>query len=148
MLEKLPVALRTWSLRTIFLVSLLVFCLVPATIVGWVLYRSNVQTVDVLSEKIVSDVTRRIQIDTEQHLGEAHIVFNGLIQAQPNQAETLRARLMMQKAELFEQAAFSMTRMTPNASYMYFGNAQGEFLGVEPISQGASGLTCGHSHRY
>jgi signal transduction histidine kinase/DNA-binding response OmpR family regulator len=141
MTDQNPVAPRTWSLRTIFLVSLLVFCLVPATIVGWVLYRSNVQTADVLSEKIVGDVTRRIQIDTEQHLGEAHIVFNGLIQEQPNRAEVLRARLMMQKAELFEQAAFSMTRMTPNASYMYFGNAQGEFLGVEPISQGASGLT-------
>jgi signal transduction histidine kinase/DNA-binding response OmpR family regulator len=139
MLENSPVALRTWSLRTIFLVSLLVFCLVPATIVGWVLYRSNVQTADVLSEKIVGDVTHRIQIDTEQHLGEAHIVFNGLIQERPTPTDVLRARLMMQKPELFEQTAFSMTRMTPNASYMYFGNAQGEFLGVEPISQGASG---------
>ncbi len=140
MLTQSPVVLRTWSLRTIFLVSLLVFCLVPAAIVGWVLYRSNLQTADVLSEKIISDVTRRIQIDTEQHLGEAHIVFNGLIQQQPNQADITRARLMIQNAELFEQAAFSMTRMTPNASYMYFGSARGEFLGVEPISQGTNGL--------
>jgi signal transduction histidine kinase/DNA-binding response OmpR family regulator len=126
----------TWSLRSIFLISLLVFCLVPAATVGWVLYRSNLQTVDLLSEKILTDVSQRVQLDTEEHLGQAHIIFNGLLPVRPSSADNQRARDLLQKPELFEQAAFSMTRMTPNASYMYFGTAGGEFLGVEPIESG------------
>jgi signal transduction histidine kinase/DNA-binding response OmpR family regulator len=129
---------RTWSLRTIFLSSLLFFCVVPAALVGWVLYRSNLDAVDALSEKIVSDVARQIKTDTEEHMGQAHIVFNGLVQQQPSDADVLHARQMLQKPELFEQRAFAMTRMTPNVPYMYLGTAKGEFLGVEAVPQGAS----------
>jgi signal transduction histidine kinase/DNA-binding response OmpR family regulator len=131
---------RTWSLRTVLVVSLLVFCLLPAFAVGWVLYRSNLQTVDALSEKIVYDVAQRVQQDAEEHLGQAHIVFNGIVPMQPTATDVLRARQFLQKPELFEQTAFSMTRMTPNVSYMYFGTAQGEFMGVETQSQGATGM--------
>ncbi len=126
----------TWSLRSIFLISLLVFCLVPAATVGWMLYRSNQQTVDLLAEKILTDVSQRVQLDAEEHLGQAHIIFNGLLPVQPNGSDNQRARDLLLKPELFEQAAFSMTRMTPNASYMYFGTAGGDFLGVEPIGDG------------
>jgi signal transduction histidine kinase/DNA-binding response OmpR family regulator len=129
---------RTWSLRTIFLSSLLFFCVVPAALVGWVLYHSNLDAVDALSEKIVSDVARQIQVDTEEHMGQAHIVFNGLVQQQPSDADVVHARQMLQKPELFEQRAFAMTRMTPNVPYMYLGTAKGEFLGVEAVPQGAS----------
>ncbi len=144
---KLPIAMQdaevakathAWSLRTIFLSSLLFFCVVPAALVGWVLYRSNLDAVDALSDKIVRDVARQIQLDTEAHMGQAHIIFNGLIQQQPSEAEVVRARQMLQKLELFEQHAFAMTRMTPNVPYLYLGTAQGEFLGVEALPQGAS----------
>jgi signal transduction histidine kinase/CheY-like chemotaxis protein/HPt (histidine-containing phosphotransfer) domain-containing protein len=131
---------RAWSLRAIFLSSLLFFCVVPAALVGWVLYRSNLDAVDALSDKIVRDVARQIQLDTEAHMAQAHIIFNGLIQQQPSDAEVVRARQMLQKPELFEQNAFAMTRMTPNVPYIYLGTAQGEFLGVEALSQGASSV--------
>ncbi len=125
----------TWSLRTIFITSMLAFCLVPAMLVGWVLYQSNLQSVDALSEKIVTDVALRVQLDTQEHLNQAHTIMNGLIQAQPSEAEVNRARQMLLKPELFEQTAFSLTRMTPEVSYIYLGTAQGEFLGVETLSQ-------------
>jgi signal transduction histidine kinase/DNA-binding response OmpR family regulator len=131
---------RTWSLRTIFISSLLFFCLVPAALVGWVLYRSNLDAVDVLSEKIVGDVARQIQLDTEEHMGQAHIIFNGLVQQQPSEAALVHARQMLINPAMFEQTAFAMTRMTPNVPYMYLGTAQGEFLGVELVSQGAGGV--------
>ena len=131
---------RTLSLRTVLVISLLVFCLIPAFAVGWMLYRSNLQTVDALSEKIVYDVAQRVQLDAEEHLGQANIVFNGIVPTQPTAADVLRARQFLLKPELFEQTAFSMTRMTPNVPYMYFGTAQGEFMGVETMSQGAAGV--------
>lgn len=126
----------TWSLRSIFLASLLIFCLLPAMVVGWVLYRSNLQTVDLLSDRILTDVSQRVQLDTQEHLGQAHIIFNGLLPVRPNSADNQRARDLLLKPEQFEQTAFSLTRMTPYASYMYFGTANGEFLGVEPIENG------------
>jgi signal transduction histidine kinase/DNA-binding response OmpR family regulator len=128
------------SLRAVLLTCLLVFCIVPAAVVGWFLYRSNVQTVDLLSEKIVSDVAKRVQVDIEEYLSQAHMIFNGILQELPNSADVQRAQKMLQKPELFEQAAFALTRMSPNASYVYFGTAKGEFLGVEPVSSAATGL--------
>jgi signal transduction histidine kinase/CheY-like chemotaxis protein/HPt (histidine-containing phosphotransfer) domain-containing protein len=136
--DKVSKPLRTWSLRTIFLASLLFFCVVPAALVGWVLYRSHLDTVDALSEKIVNDVARQIQRDTEELMGQAHIIFNGLVQPQPGDADTAYARQMLLNPALFERRAFAMTRMTPNAPYMYLGTAKGEFLGVESVPQGAS----------
>jgi signal transduction histidine kinase/CheY-like chemotaxis protein len=136
--DKVSKPLRTWSLRTIFLASLLFFCVVPAALVGWVLYRSNLDAVDALSEKIVNDVARQIQRDTEELMGQAHIIFNGLVQPQPSDADTAYARQMLLNPALFERRAFAMTRMTPNAPYMYLGTAEGAFLGVESVPQGAS----------
>ena len=131
---------RTWSLRTIFISSLLFFCVVPAALVGWVLYRSNLDAVDALSDKIVGDVTRQIQLDTEDHMGQAHIIFNGLVQQQPSEAGIEHARQMLLNHALFEQSAFAMTRMTPNVPYMYLGTGKGEFLGVEAVGQGVSSV--------
>jgi signal transduction histidine kinase/CheY-like chemotaxis protein/HPt (histidine-containing phosphotransfer) domain-containing protein len=133
-----PQAISTktvWALRSIFLASLLLFCILPASLVGWVLYRSNLQTVDVLADKILSDVTTRIQLDTEEHLRQADTVFNGLIPTQPNEADILNARSMIANPRQFEQAAFALTRMTPNVPYMYFGSAKGDFLGVELVGR-------------
>ncbi len=131
-------ATRTWSLRTILLSSLLFFCVVPAALVGGVLYQSNLDAVDALSDKIVKDVAQQIQQDTEEHMGQAHTIFNGLIPPHPAEADVLRARQMLKKSDLFEQSAFAMTRMTPNVPYMYLGTANGEFLGVEAVSRGTS----------
>ena len=41
----------TYSLRTVLITSLLVFSLLPAATVGWFLYRSNAQSVQLLSGK-------------------------------------------------------------------------------------------------
>jgi signal transduction histidine kinase/CheY-like chemotaxis protein/HPt (histidine-containing phosphotransfer) domain-containing protein len=126
---------KLWSLSWIFLASLLLFCVLPAALVGWVLYRSNLQTVDTLAEKILGDVTTRIQLDTEEHLRQAHTVFNGLLPEQPNEADVANARQLIANPQQFEQVAFSLTRMTPNVPYMYFGSATGDFLGVELVGK-------------
>ena len=83
---------RSFSLRTIFLVSLLVFCVVPAAVVGWVLYRSNEQTSNQLAAAIVRDVAERVQADTEDHLRQAQVIFNGLIPSRSSPAELARGR--------------------------------------------------------
>ena len=132
---------RAWSLRTVLVTSLLLFSVVPAATVGWFLYRSNLQSVQTLSEKIVDDVAQRVQNGAEAHLAQAHVVLNGLIHEVPGESGVARARQLMQKTELFEQTAFAMTRMTPKAPHLYLATHRGEYLGVEAVSQNSSSMT-------
>ena len=129
---------HAWTLRTVLMASLLVFSIVPATLVGWYLYQSNLNTTDVLTEKILADTAQRVQSDTETLLAEAHVIFNGLVHQYPGASDLDRARQLIQKPEQFEQAAFPMARMSSNVSYLYMGTYQGEFMGVENQSQDAN----------
>ena len=130
----------TFSLRTVLITSLLLFSLLPAATVGWFLYRSNLQSVQLLSGKIIDDMTERIKADVESHLGQAHIMLNGMIREQPDASALLRARQLMESPELFEQTAFAMTRMTPDVPRMYLGSYRGEFLGVDTFTKNAATL--------
>ena len=130
----------TFSLRTVLITSLLLFSLLPAATVGWFLYRSNLQSAQMLSEKIIEDMAQRAKTDVETHLAQAHVVLNGLIHEQPNASAVLRARQLIQTPALFEQTAFAMTHMTPDVPKMYLGTSRGEYLGVETFSQEASTL--------
>ena len=125
---------RVWSLRSILVISLLFFSIVPALLVGGFLYRSTESTVDMLSEKIITDIARRVQTDTEDHLEQSHRLMNGLLHAEPSDAELVRVRALVQDLPRFEQTAFVMTRMSPFASYLYLGTSKGEFLGVENLT--------------
>ena len=130
----------TFSLRTVLITSLLLFSLLPAATVGWFLYRSNLQSVQLLSGKIIDDMTERIRADVESHLAQAHLVLNGMIREPPDASALLRARRMMESAELFEQTAFAMTRLTPDVPRMYLGTYRGEFLGVDTVTKNAATL--------
>ena len=128
----------TFSLRTVLITSLLLFSLLPAATVGWFLYCSNLQSVHLLSGKIIGDMTERIKADVESHLAQAHIALNSIIPDQPDAAALLRSRRLMESPELFEQTAFAMTRMTPGVPRMYLGSYRGEFLGVDTFTQNAA----------
>ena len=130
----------TFSLQTVLITSLLLFSLLPAATVGWFLYRSNLQSVQLLSGKIIDDMTERIKVDVESHLAQAHVMLNGMIREQPDASALLRARQLMGSPKLFEQAAFAMTRMTPDVPRMYLGTYRGEFLGVDTFTKNAATL--------
>ncbi len=124
---------HTWSLRQVLVTGLLLFSLIPAVIVGWLMYRSNLQSVDALSDKIVQDVAYRVQIDTENHLSQVHSLINALLPDKATTEQTEHARRLINQPEEFERTAFSLTRMSPNVSYLYFGSNKGEFYGVQKI---------------
>ena len=131
---------KTFSLRMVLVASLLLFSLLPAASVGWFLYRSNVQSVHLMSGKIIEDMTGRIKTDVENHLAQAHVVLNGMVPAQPDASAVLRARHLIESPELFEQAAFAMTRMTPDVPRMYLGSQRGDFLAIDTFTQEAATL--------
>ena len=130
-----PLQPRTFALRRVLVASLLLFALLPAAVVGGFLYQSSLQNAKRLSEKTLEDVGQRVKVRTEAHLAQAHVVLNGLIHEQHDAGTVLRARALIEQPALFEQTAFSMTRMTPDVPSMYLGTASGQYLGVQFIAQ-------------
>jgi signal transduction histidine kinase/CheY-like chemotaxis protein len=129
-----------WTVRSLSMTMLLVFAIVPAMLVGWLLYKSNEQTVDKLSAKIINDVVQRVQADAEVQLQTAGLVLSGLIPPAPSEAQTKTARRLLSQPEEFEKLAISLTRMAADVPYLYFGTNKGEFHGVEQIARGGTGL--------
>ena len=119
---------------------LLLFAVVPAMLVGWLLYTSHEQTVDKLSQKMIEDVVQRVQADAEAQLQTADLILNGLISPAPSDAQTKSARRLINQPEEFEKLAVSLTRMAADVPYLYFGSHQGDFHGVEQLTRGGTGM--------
>jgi signal transduction histidine kinase/DNA-binding response OmpR family regulator len=133
-----PPAAPAWRLRTILIYSLLVFALLPAALVGGLMYRSTLENVDRLSSKIIEDVAFRVQLDTESHLLQAHSLLNGVLSPQPTAEQILKAQELMAQPAAFETLAFSLTGMLPDVSFLYFGNRDSAFYGVQQILSGTT----------
>jgi signal transduction histidine kinase/CheY-like chemotaxis protein len=141
----MPSAPPAWRLRTILIYSLLVFALLPAALVGGLMYRSTLENVDRLSYKIIEDVAFRVQLDTENHLLQAHSLLNGVLTPKPSAEQTLKAQELMAQPTAFEALAFSLTGMLPDVSFLYFGNQEGAFYGVQQIFSAGSTLIKVHT---
>ena len=101
------------------------------------MYTSTLQNVDKLSNKIINDVAYRVQLDTETHLQQAHSLLNGLLRKQPTAEQSANVKNMMAQPQIFEGLAFSLARMLPEVSFLYFGDAQGAFYGVQDTGDAA-----------
>ncbi|MDQ3271259.1 MAG: cache domain-containing protein, partial [Pseudomonadota bacterium] len=131
---------RTLSLRRVLVVSLLLFALVPAALVAWLMARSSAQAVEDLAGGILVNVAAKIQAGTEAHLGQAHNVLNGLFPERLNTAQTEQARDWLRQGAAFEPMAFALTRLSPDAPRLYFGNSRGEYFSVDNTDSGATVL--------
>ena len=96
------------------------------------MYQTNLHTVDVLAQKVVGDVVERVQTGTQEHLRQAHTVFNGMLPETPNQQQVFKAQELLENPLQFEALAFTLTRMTSNVTFLYLASAKGNFLGVSP----------------
>ena len=132
---------RSWPLRRVLTASLLVFAVLPAAVVGWTMHRSNLQTVEVLGHKVIGDVASRVQVDTLQYISQAQTIFNGMLPEVPNKQQAERAQEFVYNPLLFESLAFTLTRMTPNVSYLFLGTRDGSFVGVKPAVENAQAQT-------
>ncbi len=122
---------RAWPLRGVLTVSLLVFAVLPAVIVGATMHQSNLHTVEVLAHQVIADVALRVQADTQEHMQQAHTLFNGMLPEVPNPQQARRAQELLQNPLLFEDLAFTLTHMSPNVTYLYLGGSQGNYIAVK-----------------
>ena len=125
-----------FSLRRIFGVSLLLFALLPAGLVTWLLARSTTQSVGELANQVVSNVAIRVQSETENHLQQVHVIMNGLFPAKLSPLQTRQARRWLNQPALFEPMAFALTQQSASVPFLYLGTASGNYFGVEQTARG------------
>ena len=126
----------SFSLRHMLVVSLLLFALLPAVGVTWLLARGSTQAVGELANQVVSNVALRVQTETENHLQQAHVLMNGLFPGELNAQQTRQARKWLEQPASFEAMAFALTRQSAGTPALYMGTARGNFFGVEQTARG------------
>ncbi len=122
---------KTFSLRRVLVASLLVFALVPAGLVAWLMARSSADAVEDLAGGILFNVAARIQAGTEAHLGQAHNILNGLLPERLNASQAEQARDWLRHGLAFEPMAFALSRQSADVPHLYYGNNRGEYFSVE-----------------
>ena len=132
-------ARRTWSLRQLAVTSLLLFALLPAAIVGWTLYRSMMQSVQVLSERIMADTAERVQTEALSQLRVANTVLSALVEPDPAPGQLDRSRKMLADPMRFEATAQALVRMHPPIPFVFMGTASGGFMGVQALPNSSQG---------
>ena len=116
-----------YSLRyKLVLPFVLLILIVPAG-TGWMLYDSGTQAVGALARRVLFDVVQQINTSTEQHLAAALHSLNTFVSETAAPAELPPASDI---AALRRRAwTISQQTRTPG-SYIYFGGADGGFVGV------------------
>lgn len=130
---------RTWSLRQLAVTSLLLFALLPAAIVGWTLYRSMMQSVQALSERIMADTAERVQTEALSQLRIANTVLSALVESEPAPGQLERSRKMLADPARFEATAQALVRMHPPIPFVFMGTANGGFTGVQALPNSSQG---------
>lgn len=125
---------KTFSLSRVLVASLLVFALVPAGLVAWLMARSSDQAVQELAGGILFNVAARVQSGTEAHLGQAHTILNGLFPERLSTAQTEQARDWLRQSSAFEPMAFALGRQSADVPHLYYGNSRGEYFSVDNAS--------------
>lgn len=99
---------KTLSLRRILVVSLLLFALVPAGLVAWLMARSSAQAVQELAGEILFNVAAKIEAGAQAHLGQAYHALNGLFPERPTASQTEQARDWLRNGAAYLQQLSSL----------------------------------------
>ena len=125
-----------FPLRRILAASLVLLATVPALLVAWVMGRASGEAVEEMAGRTLAQLGTLVQTGTEAHLRQAHDVLNGLFPDRLKPADVERARRWFGQLDKFEPLGFALARQVPDTPVVHFGNARGEYLGVEATPQG------------
>ncbi|MGN6704207.1 MAG: diguanylate cyclase [Burkholderiaceae bacterium] len=109
-----------------------------ATICG-LSYRAGRDAAEDLSRKVVSDMIVRITQASESHLGSANIALKA-VAPQPLVAARGEMPGIMpfpDDLEALEERLWVATSLSPDQNYVYFGRADGAFIGLSRQKQGS-----------
>ncbi|GIZ51494.1 hypothetical protein NCCP691_15080 [Noviherbaspirillum aridicola] len=100
--------------------------------IGWVSYRAGKDAVDNLSSRILGDAVSRISADTEEHLARALVALHSIA---PDPATLPQPQEFSNDLDQLESRIWVASGLFMDVNnYVYFGGADGRFIGVNRVS--------------
>ncbi|HJV50578.1 MAG TPA: diguanylate cyclase [Noviherbaspirillum sp.] len=121
------------SLRRQLVWPYVLLVLFVSTMIGWVSYRAGEEAVQALSQRVLADTAARISHATEQHLAGA---LTALHAVDPDPRTIPREQPFSDDLALLEQRFWVASGLFMDINnYVYFGGADGRFIGVNRINK-------------
>ena len=120
----------------------LLFCLIAT--IGWLLYRAGEDATAMLSQNALIDVMNRVNQTTERQLFAAHATLNVIAPQKIVSADGSRRQNVPfpDSMEGREERLWIATSLFPDDnSFVYFGGADGSYLGIQQIAVDAFRLS-------
>ncbi len=126
---------RTLRLRTLLTVPFVLLIVVPAVIIAGSSLYAGLKAVDVLSRQLMDDISARVGQAAVHQLEEAAVTMRATF---PNVEDSQNASVeLFADSERLERKLFELTAATRTTAYLFFGRADGSFVGVDRVRPGA-----------
>lgn len=121
------------SLRRQLVLPYVLLVVFVSAAIGWVSYRAGVEAVRSLTERVVTDLVDRVAAATEHHLQGALTALNAV---HPDPRDLPRRQPFPDDLVQLERQMWVATGLsTALNNYVYFGGADGRFVGVKRINR-------------
>jgi signal transduction histidine kinase/CheY-like chemotaxis protein len=123
-------------LRTLLTVPFTLLILLPALVIALTSLYTGLKAVDTLSERVIADVSERVEQAAVHQLEEATITLRSVV---PNLADSFDGSIdLFRDRAAIERKLFELTARARTTSYLYYGAEDGSFIGVERKRPGAA----------
>ncbi len=121
------------SLRRQLVLPFVFLVVFVSAAIGGVSYRAGADAVEDLSRRVLVDMTNRISAATEQHLSGALIALQSVA---PDPETIPRAQPFSDNLTVLEERFWTASGLFMEVNnYVYFGGADGRFVGVNRVSK-------------
>jgi signal transduction histidine kinase/DNA-binding response OmpR family regulator len=122
-------------LRTLLTLPFIALIVTPSLVIAISSLYTGLAAVDTLSERIITDVSSRVEQASVHQMEEAAITLRSTM---PDPADALGGgATVFSEMSVLEKKLFELTTATRTTSYLYYGAENGAFLGVDRGRVGA-----------
>ncbi|MGC9502406.1 ATP-binding protein [Baaleninema sp.] len=118
-------------LRTVLVVPFALQIFAAVGLTGYLSFRNGQQAIDDISTQLRDELTDRIEERLDRYLEAPHLIN------QLNAQAFELGQLDLQNLSELDRYLARRIRLFENVTYVYFGNPQGEFSGVERVPDGS-----------
>jgi diguanylate cyclase len=121
------------SLRRQLVLPFVILVIFVSLSIGWLSYHAGEKAVNNLAQRVLLDIVQRINTATEQHLTGALTTLNSVA---PDASTLPREQAFSDDLNALEnQLWFASGLFLQVSNYVYFGGADGRFIGVNRVSK-------------
>jgi diguanylate cyclase len=122
-----------FSLRQQLVLPFVFLVIFVSLSIGWLSFRTSEDAVNTLAQRVLLDIVHRIHTATEQHLTGALTTLNAVV---PDPSTLPREQAFSDNLDALEnQLWFASGLFLKISNYVYFGGADGRFIGVNRVSK-------------